>query len=108
MVSKAAHIQVKGCLGSRRSPFLSYQNIIVFMVLFSAGDIFLLLGHFDSRIFRLIIAVNHRGFTFYILADSRVPQFAGIHKIFFGKMFLRWGRERETLQHDYTLKKFAT
>lgn len=107
MVSKAAHIQVKGCLGSRKSPFLSYQDIIVIMVLFSAGDIFLLLGHFDSCIFCLINAVNHRGFMFYILADSRVPQFAGIHKFFSGKTFLRWGREREKLQHDYTLKKFA-
>ena len=108
MVSKAARVQVKECLGSRKCPFLSYQDIIIFTVLFSAGDIFFPLGHVDKCIFCLIIAVNHRGFMVYVMADSTVPEFTGIHSIFFGRMFLGGQREREMkLQRDYTLKKSA-
>lgn len=91
MVVVAARTEAKECL-------LSYQDIIIFTVLLSAGDICLPLGHTDKCIFCLIIAVNHSDFTFYLVADSRVPQFTGIHGIFFGNLFLRgakMGRVKE-------------
>lgn len=99
-----------GCTHSGKECLLSYQDIIIFTMLFRVGNICLPLGHTDKCIFCLIIVVNHRDFMFYIVADSRVPQFTGIHRIFFGNMFLRGKRgkrERAKLQYDYTLKKFG-
>lgn len=52
-------------------------------MLFSAGHVFLPLGHVDKCVFCLFIAVSHKGFMFSVVADSRVPQFAGIHRISF-------------------------
>lgn len=77
----AAHTQAKEYL-------LSYQNIIIFTVLFRAGDICLPLRHTGKCIFCLVIAVIHRDFVFYIMADSRVPQFTGTRRIFFGNVLL--------------------
>lgn len=103
MVIMAAHTQAKECL-------LGYQDIIIFTMLFRAGGICLPLGHTDKCIFCVIVAVNHRDFMLYIMADSRVPQFTGIHRILFGNLLLRGERgksERVKLQYDNTLKKFA-
>lgn len=99
----AAHTQAKEYL-------LSYQNIIIFTVLFRAGDICFPLRHTGKCIFCLVIAVNHRDFVFYIMADSRVPQFTGIRRIFFGNVLLRGKRgkiEKARLQYGYSLKKFG-
>lgn len=82
MASKAAEVQVKEP-GGQKGPFLSDQHIIIFTVLLSG--IFLPLGHVDQCIICPIISPNHRGFMFDVVADSRVPQSAGIS---FSKMFL--------------------
>lgn len=83
------------CAIKRGAGFLTYQDIIIFIVVLEAGRSHLLGRYVDEGIFSIMVAVCHGGFFLNAVIDGDVAYLIGINQVSFIKIILIM-RERES------------